>query len=505
MVDSVAVLPPGERLTDLNGDLVAGGVLSFFVSETDTPLEVFSAADLGAPSTLGVTVDLDSAGYPVTDANARTLIYTGSAPYKIRLKDSAGVTIWEHDKVKGALDTSGFLTSSFTPLKSIVPTAIDRAITAADRGKLIDVNCSAGALTMTITAAATLGNGWWVGIRHAGTANQVKIAGNGTDLFSVNAASTTAFSLTNIGQVAYIVCDGAGFRIDGQVPTKILGVDIIKIVDRLSIPPGSPSPGERYIITASPTGAWSSFSEHDVVEADGQGGWFKYSLFNDSGILAYVSDENRYYSQTSGWKETAVNIGSLTATTSLQDADLIQIERSGVNMKVTRPNAFNERFITSGTVSAAATLDLTIPADCDVMEIDLWGWVPATDDVSLFMRFSQSGSFLAGASDYRWGGTFAAVAQGDSADSEIEVAQRWGNVGGEYGHGTIRIFRPSTAGIHKFATFKINHHNLLGTYIEDSGGGDFVLNTNAIDGVRLLFGSGNIAAGFYFVRAYKYT
>jgi hypothetical protein len=163
----------------------------------------------------------------------------------------------------------------------------------------------------------------------------------------------------------------------------------------------------------------------------------------------------------------------------------------------------NLEFVETGTVTTAATKDFTIPANCDVMEIEFWNWLPATDNVSLFLRFSQAATFLAGASDYKWGGTFAAVADSDAADSEIHLAQVWGNAAGEFGHGTIRIFRPSVAATVKAVRFCIDHHNINGIYIEDSGAGELIANTNAIDGVRLLFSSGNIASGVYTVRYYR--
>lgn len=46
----------------------------------------------------------------------------------------------------------------------------------------------------------------------------------------------------------------------------------------LSTPPGSPSDGDVHIVGASPTGAWSSFSEHDVVLWRA-GTWYRFSPF----------------------------------------------------------------------------------------------------------------------------------------------------------------------------------------------------------------------------------
>lgn len=296
MVDSVAVLPPGWRAFNNNGALITDGVLEFFESETTDPLEVFADAALSV--SLGTEVACNSAGYPVSSGNAKTLIYTGAAPYKVRLTSVIfGGSVFEHDEVRGALDTSAFLTTAAVANKSVVAESNSRTITAADKGKIINFNPSAGALTATFSAASALGDGFWVGLRHDGTANQIKVTGNGSDLFGLNGVNVTGFSLTGRGQVVYVVCNGTGFKIDGQVDALIGNTTgLILIEDRLSTPPGAPNPGARYLVTGSPTGAWSTFAAHDIAEASGSGTWFKYTPPASCGWQAYVKDEDQFYS-----------------------------------------------------------------------------------------------------------------------------------------------------------------------------------------------------------------
>lgn len=316
MPDSTIILTPGWRALDANGNILDDAVLAFFVAGTSTPLEVFSDADLSV--SLGVTVNCNSAGFPVSSGNAKVLIYTGAAPYKIRLTSTDfGGTVFEFDEVLGALDTSGFLTSAAVARESVVAESSNRSIGLSDLGKLINCNVSAGALTMTIDDASDLGDGWYVGIRHDGTANQCKITGNGTDTFGLNGVNVTSFSLTGRGQVVWIVCNGTSFKIDKQV-TELIGngIGVIKIADRLSTPPGAPNPGERYIVTATPTGAWSTFAENDIAEATGFATWFKYTPPADCGWTAYVQDEDTFYSfSASSWKGTAGLISGLTENT----------------------------------------------------------------------------------------------------------------------------------------------------------------------------------------------
>lgn len=298
MPDSIAVLPPGWRALNPSGTskFLTDGVLSFYEANTTTPLEVFSDPDLTV--SLGTSVSCNSQGYPISSGNSKVLIYTGSAPYRVTLTSAIyGGSIFDHPEVRGALDTSAFLTSAAAADKSVVAQSTDLTLTASHKGKIINWNPSAGSLTATITAASTLGDGWWVGLRHDGTANAVKVTGNGTDLFGLNGVNVTSFSLTGRGQVVYIVCNGTGFKIDGQVDALIGNTTgLILIEDRLSTPPDSPTPGARYLVTASPTGAWSTFAAHDIAEATGGGTWFKYTPPASCGWQAYVKDEDQFYS-----------------------------------------------------------------------------------------------------------------------------------------------------------------------------------------------------------------
>jgi hypothetical protein len=346
MVDSVAILPPGWRALDANGDPFTDAVLSFFDAGTSDTREVFS--DSGLSTSLGVTVDCNAGGEPVTSGNVPTLIYTGTDPYKITISSTIGGFTRTFDNVKGALDTSTFLTEAAVADQSVVNISANRSITAADKGKLINVNCSGGALTMTLADAATLGDGFFVGIRHAGTANQVKITGDGTDTFAIPGASPIGFSLTGLGHTVWLACDATNFKIHSECPPLIGGtIGVIAIADRLSTPPGSPTPGARYIVESSPTGDWSGFAQHDIAEADGFGTWFNYTPATDCGWIAYVQDEDLSFQFIgSSWRPMMASIGAVsglvitnnsgTPTTSLDvDANAaILTDAQGIGIRV---------------------------------------------------------------------------------------------------------------------------------------------------------------------------
>ena len=247
MVDSIQILDAGWRATDSNDNVITDGILEFFDAGTNNARIVYS--DFGLSVSLGTTVSCNSAGYPVSSGNAKTLIYTGITPYKIRLTSALiGGTVFEFDNVLGALDTSIFLLSGAVSDQSVVSISTDLAIAAIHKGHLINANCTGGTITMTLDAATTLGDGFFVGIRHAGTANQVKVTGNGFDTFGLPGVTVTAFALTGFGQTVWITCDGTKF-LNGSSTPALIGntTGVIAIVDRLSAPPASPNPGDRYI------------------------------------------------------------------------------------------------------------------------------------------------------------------------------------------------------------------------------------------------------------------
>lgn len=313
MTDAISVIGPGWRATNSSGQIITDGILAFFDAGTSNARTVYSDSSLS--TSLGTEVSCNSGGYPVTSGNVRTLIYTGNTAYKVRLTSAiVGSTVWEHDNVLGALDTSGFLTEAAVADQSLVNISANRSITTADKGKLINVNCSAGARTMTFDDAATLGDGFFVGLRHDGTANQVLVTGDGSDTFSIPGASVTGFAISGRGNGLWITCDGSNFKTHSMGEPLIFGTSgVIVIADRLSTPPGSPTPGARYIVGSSPTGDWSGFAEHDIAEADGFGNWFNYTPSADCGWHAYVQDENTFYGFFgSAWGTT---VSGLTADT----------------------------------------------------------------------------------------------------------------------------------------------------------------------------------------------
>ncbi len=162
--------------------------------------------------------------------------------------------------------------------------------------------------------------------------------------------------------------------------------------------------------------------------------------------------------------------------------------------------------VNAGAISNQSTLDVSVSSAYDMYEFDLINFVPATDNDALFMRFSQSSSFLSGGSDYFWGLQASGAAVVDEADSEIHISGAGvGNQSNEGVSATIRVFRPGASSFQKTATWVGQGRTGTPGSWSVQGGGALAANTDAIDGVRFLFASGNINTGFYAVRGYKFS
>lgn len=179
----------------------------------------------------------------------------------------------------------------------------------------------------------------------------------------------------------------------------------------------------------------------------------------------------------------------------------------------------------STTVSTVvATVDITsanFPTAFDgtynQIIFDIVRLVPATDATEFRVRFSQDGggTFKAGVSDYRVAikSGSDATAAGDAALGAQDHIRLNSNVGGftldnaaEDGwSGRLMLIDPSATTNHKHLYFE-------GSYLDNepatafvSGCGRYVTDTNAVNGVRFIMSSGNIASCIIYVRAKRKT
>lgn len=222
-----------------------------------------------------------------------------------------------------------------------------------------------------------------------------------------------------------------------------------------------------------------------------------------------------------------VTIDGLTAETTVNGANdyLPFWDKSTEEMRKGTPDAITNgltqqigsRLLTSGTVSGVATLDIVLTSYTNFRAIKflLTSFVPATDDVELWMRLSTNGgsSYDAGASDYSWAirGLFNNAASADAADAADDAINIGGfgtatfaisNVASEGGiDAEVTLFNQTATGRMPRVSFQSGYYSAQttnGTAVTQSGCGAR-LTAQDTDAVRFLFESGNITSGNYAV------
>jgi hypothetical protein len=487
--DAVQIFPPGFRVLDSSGTPISGAKIKVYDAGTLTPRTVYSNS--GLSSSLGSIVYTDSAGVPVASQGSGTavMVYTGSTAYKIVFTTSADVAIITLDNIKGALDTSTFLTSGSTSTMShpASPKTGDYTIVAADRAKIIAGVATGGTFTLTLTSAVTLGDGWFVLVTNTGTANPVKIAASQVISGPWGPSNTNSFALRP-GEGAFIGCNGVGFIVTAMAPALLAGtVGIIEITDRVSAAPVSPVAGARYIVTAG----FSTYEAEDIIEADGAGGFFEITPPTDCGWLAYVQDENEVYQfQGSAWV-----LFVSTALATIVSAPTV-VKAGGLQL------------LTSGS-AAGATLDIVLTAYTGYsgIKILLIGIIPQTDAAEFYCRLSSDGGATYDATGYSYGYGLNAegghFAKGSTSANQIEMFENVGSAATEGLNAAVELLgQTSTARWSQmFFSGSAVDSQATPVFSQNNGGGTR-RTAQDTDAIRFLFSTGNIASGTYRVYGY---
>lgn len=294
----------GDQFFDDSGNVLSGGVLRYFDAGTSNGRTVYK--DDGEVTSWGTSVTLNSAGR-LTDA-----IYIPTGDFKETLEDSGATQIFENDDIPGAVDLSVYLQTSVLDTPVLSKTS-NYTILSGDAGKLFLCDPTGGAFTMTLPNAGTVGDGYRIHILHNGTANQVLIA----PVASQTIDGEDGQVLTHGGQVIALVSDGGNWQIDTVWGPQVR--QTLDVVDRdLLDPPASPTAGAWYLLPDSGTllNAWSGFSNADLVQADGQGGWIQFTPTSEhDGLCLWIEDEEATLRWTGGSWSNAIKVGSYTVAT----------------------------------------------------------------------------------------------------------------------------------------------------------------------------------------------
>lgn len=504
---STLVFPPSYRVLDTDGNPVSGAQIQFFEAGTSTPKVVYSDDDLS--SSLGSVVYTRSDGYPVASegSNTTVLVYTGEDSYKITILRSDDTQIFSADNVIGA--PTFVVDSDVTFIVPVVTTGSPVTLAESDRGKLYNAQTT----TITFPAAATLGDNWYVHIRNGGSTTGRVVLSAASGIAYQGTSYTTMY--LEPGQAISVACDGTAYRAFGDAVLYTPAgfrpntPGIIMIEDRITAEP-STSVGSRYIVSSS----YDSFSTHDIVWEVASGTFLRFTPTTDCGWVAYVKDENMFYVfVASAWVPFFSLINELTEdTTPDETADYVPTWDASASLpKKVKPQNLTQaggvQLLNSGTVTNAATLDIVLTSFTAYrgFVITLAAFVPATDDVELWMRFSTDGGSNYDATGYAhilngiMSNGDALTNSSDSANQiviagDTTATESVSNVSGEGGaDAVVTLLDPATARYSR-ATFEVSWLAADTTFGAGSGGGIRKTAQNT-DAVRFLFESGNIASG----------
>ena len=156
------------------------------------------------------------------------------------------------------------------------------------------------------------------------------------------------------------------------------------------------------------------------------------------------------------------------------------------------------------TASNDTSIDFTSGLDStyDHYVILISNLVPATDDTEIWIRVSVASSFQAGAADYTYafqsGSANEHSASGGAAQLLLNNTNANRGVGSATGEGAsleIHFVEPDNTSRHKNFWWSGSYKEGGGNAGRMTGAGSYDGATSAIDGVRILMGSGNITSG----------
>lgn len=344
--------PKGEQRLDANGVPFNGGVYTFFQAGTNTPLAVYR--DEAAATPWGTSVTLDASGR-LTDA-----VFVGETDFKETFtppvaSGEAAITFDGYPGAEPAPDTSQ--ARPVTPVS--IASGATVTMTAPMVGTVQDVDTTSSNTTFVLLPPDDLDNGQQITVRKTVAGNRLTISGP--------IDGDTTLDLTDAYDGVTLVSNGVdSYRVTAFSRPGVLPMPI-KVADRLSAPPGSPSAGAFYILAASPTGAWSSYAQHDIVRADGLGGWDRFTPTADCGWLAYVQDENLFTAFIDTAWADQTGMATPNAST-LKSMFLRHAPTSGTAVGSNTAGAWNTRPVTqvSNSIASAShddsTFTTTLPA-----------------------------------------------------------------------------------------------------------------------------------------------
>lgn len=154
--------------------------------------------------------------------------------------------------------------------------------------------------------------------------------------------------------------------------------------------------------------------------------------------------------------------------------------------------------LTSGSVSAAATMDVNFSAYYSTYKyfVLFISVSPGTDNTNLQMLVSADGSTYANsAGNYNWNLNYGSGSAAGQPDAVIQLIGNCGNGSGYHNDGWIMFQNPSVATKRPLFEFHLSETDTGGTNAPINGVGSR-LNLQVSQAIRLLFSSGTITGTY---------
>jgi len=220
-------------------------------------------------------------------------------------------------------------------------------------------------------------------------------------------------------------------------------------------------------------------------------------------IVIHNTGSNNVVLKDESASSTAAYRFALTGDITLATDQAVVLQYDSTSSRwraISAPSAGGDSPIDVQTASNSPSLDFTtgINSTYDEYIFVFIGIIPATNGVNGWIRVSQDGgsTWKSGATDY------------DNAAAQIATSGTLTNASTDGLSGEIKLWKPSSTAIHKqFSPYYRNVMQTQGGVLSTSlnWGGVFSLNANAVNGVRFMMSSGNIASGSILMYGKKKT
>lgn len=372
------------------------------------------------------------------------------------------------------------------------PTAIttNTTLDASHYNKIIEV--SGSGVTLTLSDATTLTAGWYCDVRNVDTTNSVTIARTtASDTFN---GVTSNYTLVPYEAMKIAVKAAAnGFYALNESPKRVLSDDGATVGPTYTLDRYSASPAASDVIGGVKFDGRDSGAGTDTY-AQIQAEIVDPTATSEDGLVAI---QTKVAGTLASRLKVAQGVYTSGATGTDKGTDTIN-----TNAYYDKGSLASHRvLIQTQSASSSATIDFTTGIDStfDVYEVDVLEAVPSTDDVNLYVRVSEdSGStWKSGGTDYY---TQNATTSAFDPQNGVGAGNAISNVASESGYSAnIRFIKLAGTSSNKsiFVTGAVYRIATGGAPAIGNTYGAYVGTTNAVNGIRFLMSSGNIASGTF--------